>query len=79
MTRTESARVLKVLPNEMFLVELADGREVRVHAAGKARVQLIRVLPGQLVDVELSPFDPTKGRLCGVEPTGSRRADGVSQ
>ena len=57
------ARVLRVLPNEMFLVELPDGRQARVHAAGRMRAKLVRALPGESLRVELSPFDSTKGRI----------------
>ena len=57
------ARVLRALPNEMFLVELPDGCQARVHAAGRMRAKLVRALPGESLRVELSPFDPTKGRI----------------
>lgn len=61
------ARVVQVLPNEMFLVELPHGGTARVHAAGQMRVQMTRLMPGHEVDVELSRFDPSKGRIVGLE------------
>jgi translation initiation factor IF-1 len=55
--------VTKALPNAMFRVELANGHEVLAHVSGKMRKNYIRVLPGDRVLVELSPYDLTRGRL----------------
>jgi translation initiation factor IF-1 len=51
------------LPNAMFWVDLANGHRVLAHASGKIRVHFIRVLPGDRVLVELSPYDLTRGRI----------------
>ena len=51
------------LPNAMFRVKLANGHTVLVHASGKMRVHFIRILPGDRVLVELSPYDLTRGRI----------------
>jgi len=55
--------VVKALPNATFLVELANGHEVLTHISGKIRVHYIRVLPGDRVLVELSPYDLSRGRI----------------
>lgn len=55
--------VTKALPNAMFRVELANGHEVLAHVSGKMRKNYIRVLPGDRVLVELSPYDLSRGRL----------------
>jgi translation initiation factor IF-1 len=55
--------VIKTLPNTMFIVKLDTGGEVLAHISGKMRVRYIRVLPGDRVRVEISKYDPTKGRL----------------
>ena len=51
------------LPNAMFWVDLANGHRILAHASGKIRVHFIRVLPGDRVLVELSPYDLTRGRI----------------
>ena len=51
------------LPNAVFKVELANGHEVLAHVSGKIRMHFIRVLPGDRVLVELSPYDLTRGRI----------------
>ncbi len=56
-------RVLEALPNAMFKVELEEGNEIMAHLAGKMRKFRIRVLPGDTVTVELSPYDESKGRI----------------
>ena len=56
-------RVLDSLPNAMFTVELENGHNVLSHLAGKMRTNYIRVLPGDRVMVELSPYDLTRGRI----------------
>ena len=55
--------VLESLPNAMFRVELANGHKVLAHIAGKMRQHFIRVLPGDKVLVDLSPYDLTRGRV----------------
>ena len=55
--------VLEKLPNAMFKVELENGATVLAHVSGKIRMHYIRILPGDRVTVELSPYDLTKGRI----------------
>jgi len=54
---------LEALPNAMFRVELANGHVVLAHISGKIRMHYIRVLPGDKVLVELSPYDLSRGRI----------------
>ena len=56
-------KVTDVLPNTMFWVELENGHKVRAHISGKMRMHYIRILPGDRVSVELSPYDLTRGRI----------------
>ena len=51
------------LPNAMFRVELANGHKVLAHISGKIRLHYIRILPGDKVLIELSPYDLTRGRI----------------
>ncbi len=55
--------VLEGLPNAMFRVELDNGHKVLAHISGKIRMHFIRILPGDRVKVELSPYDLTRGRI----------------
>ena len=55
--------VLEAQPNAMFIVELENGFKVQTHVSGKIRMNFIRILPGDKVKVELSPYDLTKGRI----------------
>jgi translation initiation factor IF-1 len=55
--------VLEALPNTQFKVGLEDGREILAHLAGKMRLYRIRVMPGDKVVCELTPYDPLKGRI----------------
>lgn len=55
--------VLEPLPNAMFRVELSNGHQVLAHISGKIRLHYIRVLPGDKVIVELSPYDLGRGRI----------------
>ncbi len=57
------ATVLEPLPNAMFRVELENQHKVLAHISGKMRKHFIRILPGDKVLVELSPYDPTRGRI----------------
>lgn len=56
-------KVLEALPNAMFQVELANGHKVLAHVSGKIRMNFIRILPGDKVTVELTPYDLTRGRI----------------
>jgi translation initiation factor IF-1 len=56
-------KVLEALPNAMFRVELTAGHSVLAHISGKLRLHFIRILPGDRVTVELSPYDLTRGRI----------------
>ncbi len=56
-------QVVQVLPNAMFRVELSSGHRVLAHISGKMRINFIRILPGDRVKVELSAYDPTRGRI----------------
>ncbi len=55
--------VVESLPNAMFRVELANGHKVLAHISGKMRVNYIRILPGDRVLIELSPYDLARGRI----------------
>lgn len=55
--------VLESLPNAMFRVELEGGHKVLAHISGKMRMHYIKILPGDKVKVELSPYDLTRGRI----------------
>ncbi|MDE1548106.1 translation initiation factor IF-1 [Jeotgalibaca caeni] len=55
--------VAETLPNAMFKVELENGHVVLAHVSGKIRMNYIRILPGDKVTVELSPYDLTRGRI----------------
>lgn len=57
------ATVVEPLPNAMFKVELENGHEVLAHISGKMRKHFIRILPGDKVRVELSPYDLSRGRI----------------
>ncbi len=56
-------RVLEKLPNAMFKVELENGHTILAHISGKLRMNYIRILPGDKVTVEMSPYDLSKGRI----------------
>ena len=57
------ARVKEALPNAMFKVELENGHEILAHVSGKMRMYFIRILPGDTVTVEMSPYDLNRGRI----------------
>jgi len=57
------ATVQEALPNAVFRVVLENGHEVLAHVSGKMRMHFIRILPGDTVTVELSPYDLTRGRI----------------
>ena len=55
--------ILEALPNAQFEVELSNGHKILAHISGKLRMNFIRILPGDKVTVEMSPYDLTKGRI----------------
>jgi translation initiation factor IF-1 len=55
--------VLEALPNAMFLVELPNGHKILGHISGRLRMNYIKILPGDKVTVEMSPYDLSKGRI----------------
>ncbi len=57
------ATVLEALPNAVFLVELENKHQILTHVSGKMRMHFIRILPGDTVTVELSPYDLKRGRI----------------
>lgn len=67
MSKEESIEVdgtvIEPLPNAMFRVELSNGHKVLAHISGKMRMHFIKILPGDKVKVELSPYDLTRGRI----------------
>ncbi len=67
MSKTDAieveGKVIEPLPNGMFRVELENGHKVLAHVSGKIRMNFIRILPGDRVTVELSPYDLTRGRI----------------
>jgi len=67
MAKEESIQVegtvLETLPNAMFRVELENNHKVLAHVSGKMRMHFIKILPGDKVTVELSPYDLTRGRI----------------
>ena len=60
---TVDAKVLEALPNTMFRVELPNQHVILAHISGKMRLHYIRILPGDTVTVEISPYDLTRGRI----------------
>jgi len=64
---TVEGKVLETLPNAMFRVELANGHRVLGHVSGKMRMNFIRILPGDKVTLELSPYDLSRGRIVRRE------------
>ncbi len=59
----KTGTVLESLPSAHFRVKLDDGKEIIAHLAGKLRIYRIKVLPGDQVTVEMSPYDETRGRI----------------
>ncbi|MDR1532846.1 MAG: translation initiation factor IF-1 [Clostridiales bacterium] len=55
--------ILQKLPNAMFSVELDNGHKIVAHISGKLRMHFIRIIPGDRVKIEMSPYDLTKGRI----------------
>lgn len=67
MTKEEKilveGKILEALPNAMFRVEIDGGHKILAHICGKMRMHYIKILPGDKVKVELSPYDLTRGRI----------------
>ena len=57
------AKVIEALPNAVFKVELENGHKITAHVSGKMRMHFIRILPGDTVIVEMSPYDLNRGRI----------------
>jgi translation initiation factor IF-1 len=57
------AKVIDALPNAVFRVELEGGHQILAHVSGKMRMHFIRILPGDTVSVEMSPYDLNRGRI----------------
>ena len=57
------AKVLEALPNAMFRVELENGHKILAHVSGKMRMNFIRILAGDTVTIEMSPYDLNRGRI----------------
>lgn len=64
---TVDGKVLETLPNATFRVELSNGHRVLAHVSGKMRMNFIRILPGDTVTMELSPYDLSRGRIIRRE------------
>jgi translation initiation factor IF-1 len=58
-----NAKVIDALPNAVFRVELENGHQIQAHVSGKMRMHFIRILPGDQVTVEMSPYDLKRGRI----------------
>ena len=56
-------KVIEVLPNTKFIVELANSHKITAHISGKLRMNYIKILPGDKVTIEMSPYDLSKGRI----------------
>ncbi len=60
----QDGTIVEALSNAMFKVELENGHTIIAHISGKMRMHYIKILPGDRVKVEMSPYDLTKGRIC---------------
>ena len=56
-------KIVEALPNSMFRVELETGQKILAHLAGRMRIHYVKIVPGDRVKVELTPYDLTKGRI----------------
>ena len=63
MSKQDEGTVTEALPNAQFKVELPNGQVILAHISGKLRMNFIRILPGDRVTVEMSPYDLTRGRI----------------
>jgi len=68
--------VLETLPNAFFRVKLDNGHEILGHLSGKMRMNFIKILPGDKVSVEMTPYDLTKGRITYRHKAGQQAPDG---
>lgn len=64
--KTLTAKVIKTLPNSRYRVSTEHGEEIEAHVSGKMRMKFIRILPGERVQIEVSPFDRNLGRITGL-------------
>ena len=71
------ATVIEPLPNAMFRVELENKHQVLAHISGKMRKNFIRILPGDIVTVSISPYDLNKGRITYRGPLRQKTAEGA--
>jgi len=62
-TIKKEGQVIEALPSATFRVRLDDGREILAHLSGRLRLNFIRIMPGDKVTVEMTPYDETKGRI----------------
>ena len=67
--------VVEALPNAMFQVELPNGHKILAHISGKLRMNFIRILPGDKVTVQMSPYDLPRGRLTWRSKKDKKRAE----
>lgn len=58
-----TAKVIDALPNAVFKVELENGHQIMAHVSGKMRMHFIKILPGDSITVEMSPYDLNRGRI----------------
>ena len=65
--------IIEPLPNAMFRVELDNGHKVLAHISGKMRMHFIKILPGDRVTIELSPYDLTRGRVTFRAKNGKKK------
>lgn len=61
-------KIAKNLPNQMFEVELGNGRKIKAHLGSEMKLKFTRLLPGQPVRVEISPYDEGRGRIVSAAP-----------
>ncbi len=74
----QQGKVTTALPNTQFLVKLENGHEVKAHIAGKIRKNFIRILLGDIVTVEISPYDLAKGRITYRGPLRAKTEENAS-
>ena len=72
-------KVMQALANTQFRVKLDNGPEIIAHIAGKMRKHFIRILPGDVVTVAISPYDPTKGRITFRGPLRQAPKEGEAE
>ena len=72
-------KVVAALANTQFKVRLDNGHEIIAHIAGKIRKNFIRILPGDIVTIAISPYDPSKGRITFRGPLRQAKEAGVEE